>query len=63
MKRLMHNMELLIVLSGKRNWRAAAEAISEAKVLLGELERYVESARQAEAKAQDKGRLRSVRVS
>lgn len=50
MRRLMHNVELLVVLMGKGDWRGAAEAISQAKLLLGELERDMQSKAEARAR-------------
>jgi len=46
----MHNVELLVVLTGKGDWRGAAEAISQAKLLLAELEREMQSRAQARAR-------------
>lgn len=50
MRRLMHNVELLVVLMGKGDWKGAAEAISQAKLLLGELERDMQSKAEARAR-------------
>jgi len=50
MRRLMHNVELLVVLIGKGDWGGAAEAVSEAKLLLAELEGEMQSRAKAGAR-------------
>lgn len=54
MKKLMHNVELLVVTVGSRNWKSAREAVSNARILLGEIEREIQS----ESEAQDTQRRR-----
>ncbi len=42
MKKLMHNLELLVVLTGNRNWVKAADTVRQTKLVLGEIERDVD---------------------
>lgn len=41
MKKLMHNVELLVVTTGTGNWRSALETVSKSKSLLAEIERDI----------------------
>ncbi len=50
MRRLMHNLELLVVLVGKGDWRGAEEAILQARMLLAEVEREVQARAEARAR-------------
>ena len=48
MKKLMHNVELLVVTTGTGNWRSALETVSKSKSLLAEIERDILSEIKAE---------------
>lgn len=48
MKKLMHNVEILIVTTGKGNWRSAADAVAKARQLLDELDRDLQSRMKAD---------------
>ena len=60
MKKLMHNLELLIVTTGKGNWKSALDAVSTARLLLGEIEREIQS--RVASEAQERKRKESRRV-
>jgi hypothetical protein len=42
-RKLMHNVELLIVTSGKCNWKGASDSVLKAKMLLTEIEMEIQS--------------------
>jgi hypothetical protein len=48
MKKLMHNVEILIVTTGKGNWRSAADAVAKARQLLDEIDRDLQSRMKAD---------------
>ncbi len=48
MKKLMHNVELLVVTTGAGNWRSALDTVSKSKSLLAEIEREILSEIKAE---------------
>jgi hypothetical protein len=62
MRKLMHNVELLIVTTGKGNWKGAAESISKAKMLLAEIERDVQSEIRSEFDERNKRKKRTVKM-
>jgi hypothetical protein len=62
MRKLMHNVELLVVTTGKGNWRGASESIAKAKMLLAEIERDVQSRMRTESEERRKREQRTVRV-
>jgi hypothetical protein len=62
MRKLMHNVELLVVTTGKGNWKGASESIAKAKLLLTEIERDVHSRMKAESEERRKREKRTVRM-
>ncbi len=62
MKKLMHNVEILIVTTGNENWRSAADAVLNAKLLLGEIGRDIEMKMHEKEKAEKKKEPRTVRI-
>jgi len=62
MKKLMHNVELLVITTGSGNWKSAREAISNARLLLGEIDRRIQSNMEAEARGRERERPRTVRL-
>jgi hypothetical protein len=42
MRKLMHNLELLVVTIGNSNWESARDAVSKSKLLLGLIEDEIE---------------------
>jgi hypothetical protein len=62
MRKLMHNVELLVVTTGKGNWKGASESISKAKLLLTEIERDIHSRMKTESEERRKREKRTVRM-
>ena len=62
MRKLMHNVELLIVTTGRGNWKGASDSILKAKMLLDEIERDIKSEITAEAEERRRRAQQSVRM-
>ena len=58
----MHNVELLIVTTGRGNWKGASDSILKAKMLLDEIERDIKSEITAEAEERRRRAQQSVRM-
>ena len=62
MRKLIHNVELLIVTTGRGNWKGASDSILKAKMLLDEIERDIKSEITTEAEERRRRVQQSVRM-
>ena len=62
MRKLIHNVELLIVTTGSGNWKGASDSILKARLLLTEIERDIHSEMKAESEEMRKREQRTVRI-